>query len=174
MSAQAWCWEAKYKSNWTSPDGNSIPQDVTELLIATPNALLHYKIITYRSGRKRIFTDVQAQGQGWWADAHAKTRRSKFYVQMDKAARRNGGGEVRNMPYHTLPEIMNAYDLNEQLKGDEKAINAWKTAMGAGVVVDWDATSSIEEAEQRIAKAVADKKTERERHYANDPMFGIF
>lgn len=127
---QMLCWEISYEVAW--PTGSSRKQKVTELLLCTPTALLHYKITEpLEGGRRRIFTDVQAMGSAFYESVHQKMRGHQFWKRMERTAAKERQS-IKLMPFRTHRAALDHYGLEELCAADEKARNAWLTTIGAG------------------------------------------
>lgn len=116
-------WDLTYQK--TQPAQRS----VTEILVTTPDAILHFKIKVTPTGRATLYTQVKAMAKTWWPDRHVKMRREDMYQRMNVRASQFRT-KVTFRPISDFDHLMKHYDLEQIVAGDEKARNAVMTAMG--------------------------------------------
>lgn len=150
----------------------------TELLIATPHAILHYKVMRPLTdeGRVRITTDVRAMATTWWADRVKKLKDHDFSRRLHATGKRFRV-DPQSIRAASMAEVIAAYDLEPLLRQDEKARNAWMTAMGHHADMahedDFRAAREAKAAQVKEARRTQEAEITRQRALV-DAEWGMF
>lgn len=150
----------------------------TEVILATPHALLHFHhIVNEDQGAKgeRLVTTVKAMSRGWWPDAHRKVVQDDLFRAMNKRVQRAAkqGSCGGSFIFKNIHDAITHFNLDKAIKKDTKAQNAVLTALGQDGALRFE--QIVEKAKAERERVVQAQLAAISRKRAlTDEMWGVF